>query len=316
MPLTPAQLEFRRGKPSASTMPAILGIDPYGRTVHDVYREMIEGSQKEETVAMRVGNILEPLCLQLVAERGKLALRTGSTLVDPERPWLVATPDAEALCLAPTVVPNVNGIPIDAVVEAKAPGLRALRHWGDDDTDQIPEYVAVQCTTQMIVTRTRKCYVGAILGTEFRYYEVGYSDALANAILDGADKFYHNHLKPRIMPAPDGSDNASAMIASIYRNIKISGLHKATDEETQIALRIINRRAEIAALAKDQKKDEQDLRVLMGDKQTIYAPTSDGKWWRQMSAEREAITVEAYERSAYRHYDLRVVRNEPKGTEE
>lgn len=310
MPLTREQLEFRRGKPSASTMPAILGIDPYGRTAHDVFRDMIDGSEKEETIPMRVGNMLEPLCLSLIAERGKLALRTGSTITDPERPWLVATPDAESLCL--------GRIPLDveAVVEAKAPGLRALRHWGDDDTDQIPEYVAVQCTTQMIVTRTKKCYVGAILGTEFRYYEVGYSDALANAIIDGADKFYHNHLKPRIMPAPDGSDSASKMIASVYRDIRISGLHKATEEETQIALRIFQRRADIAVLAKDQKKDEQDLRVLMGEKQTIYGPTPDGKWWRQMSDQREEIMVEAYKRSAYRHYDLRAVKNEPKGTEE
>jgi putative phage-type endonuclease len=310
MPLTREQLEFRRGKVTASNLPAILGIDPYGRTVHDVYREMIDGSEKEETIPMRVGNMLEPLCLSLIAERGKLALRTGSTITDPERPWLAATPDAESLGLGK--LPLV----VDAAVEAKAPGLRALRHWGDDDTDQIPEYVAVQCTAQMIVTRTRKCYVGAILGTEFRYYEVGYSDALANAIIEGADRFYYNHLKPRFMPAPDGSDNASAMIASIYREIKISGLHKATEQETQIALRIFQRRADIAVLAKDQKKDEQDLRVLMGDKQTIYGATPDGKWWRQMSAEREAIVVQAYDKAAYRHYDLRVVKNEPKGTDE
>ena len=141
-------------------------------------------------------------------------------------------------------------------------------------------------------------------------------DALANAIIEGADRFYYNHLKPRFMPAPDGSDNASAMIASIYREIKISGLHKATEQETQIALRIFQRRADIAVLAKDQKKDEQDLRVLMGDKQTIYGATPDGKWWRQMSAEREAIVVQAYDKAAYRHYDLRVVKNEPKGTDE
>src|SRR6478752_1083317 len=296
MPLTLEQREFRQGKVTASAMPAILGIDPYGRTLHDVFREARHMQEKKETTAIRFGNHAEPFILQLMAEKKGLVLSTGATYQDDERPWLAATPDSMVLDRLHPVAP----------CEAKAVGFRAMRLWGEDETDQIPDYVTVQCTTQMIVTKTKRCFVGALLGTDFRMYEVEYSDTLANMILEGADNFWKKHLEPGVMPPLDGSDNAYEMIQAEFGRVRVGVVRDASPQQEEWASRIFEIRAKMAELETEKSTLDQNLRVSMIGCDKLRSPKGG---WRMTAAERAPTIVEAYEKKGYTHFDMRKVKN-------
>jgi putative phage-type endonuclease len=293
MPLTEEQLAFRRGKVTASDMPAILGMDPYGRTVHDVVHDKRHQREKKETIPIRIGNASEPLILQFMSERKGLVLKPGLTIANDELPFLAATPDSMALDAALHPM---------APCEAKVAGLRALRLWGDDETDETPDYVTVQCTTQMIVTKTKKCYVGVLLGTDFRMFEIEYNDRLASIIVDAARAFNEDYLVKGLLPPPDGSESAYDLYKAEFKNVQKGLVRWASDEEEGWAQRILEIRAEIKALSSEKDLIDQNFRIAMGEHERIQ-----GKGWRMLSDMRAARHVE-YDQEAFRNYDLRKVK--------
>lgn len=293
MPLTQEQLEFRRGKVTASDMPAILGMDPYGRTVHDVVHAKRHGAEKKETIPIRIGNACEPLILQFMSERKGLVLSPGLTIANPDLPFLAATPDSMVL--------DAKLHPV-APCEAKVAGFRALRLWGEDETDETPDYVTVQCTTQMIVTKTKRCYVGVLLGTDFRMFEVEYSEKLGGIIMEAAKAFHDDYIVKGMLPPMDGSSAAYDLLSAEFKNVKKGLVRSATDDEEGWAQRILEIRAEIKALTTEKDVLDQNFRAAMGEHERIQ-----GKGWRMLSDMRAARHVE-YDQDAFRNYDLRKVK--------
>ena len=299
MSLSAQQLAIRRGGLTASDMRAIVGIDPYGRTPHDVYADKVTGGKEGKTSErMEIGNELEPLMIRLLARRtGLHVLRQDpETLTRRHRinsAW-IATPDC-FFSESAFHEPIANG-------EVKAPGPHGFAEWGDPGTDHVPDWVMVQTTWQLVVTELPVCHVGALLGTEFRHYRVDRDDDLAGVLCEEADKFWRDHITPGKPPRVDGGAGCSRMQKAIYA--RTNGTMIRACEETELRARAYFKakteatRADIALeIAK------QDMVAICGENGGIL-----GEGWRLKRSVRKGYRVEAHDVGETRTFDMREVK--------
>lgn len=185
MPLTPEQLANR--KIGGSDVGTILGLNPY-KTPLELYGEMIGTLQRpdfSDNLNVEAGTVLEDGIAELTARRlsardgREIKLRRSNiTIVNPKYPWLTAHIDRD-------IVGESRG------VEIKNVGWRAARSWGEEGTDQIPDYYICQPHTYMICKGYPKWVVSAYFGgSEIRLYDVDYSAEMAELIIERTKAFW------------------------------------------------------------------------------------------------------------------------------
>jgi len=99
MPLTPEQLETRRSMIAATDAVILAGVYPGKKGPSSVYLSKVAEPEpdQEEALALRLGNLLEPLAIELVAEERSLWVEPGETVRHATETWIGATPDAFAV---------------------------------------------------------------------------------------------------------------------------------------------------------------------------------------------------------------------------
>lgn len=299
MALTPEQIEQRRHLLTASDASAVLGLNPW-RTPHDVWAEKMgtvepwAGNWKT-----RRGEVIEPLLLAWLAEKkAPLVVKPSgaTTLVHPILSWLGATPDA--------MISEVDGAPPVAIGEAKSTGMHD--DWLDENENPVvPEYYAVQVIVQMAVCRVPRAEVAVeILGEREPWIipvERNEEDELA--VLEELERFWRDHVLAKVPPSLD--DASYRQVATVYRRPRDHGFAPWTPEAEALARRYL-KAAEIRKRADDAAEAAKtELCKLIAAAEGI-----GGEGWRCTWKERPAVQL-AYERKAYRHFDLRTVK--PKG---
>lgn len=211
MPLTAEQLANR--KIGGSDVGTILGLNPY-KTPLELYGEMIGSIERvdlSENENVEAGSVLEDGIAELTARRlskrdgREIKLRRSNiTIVNPKYPWLTAHIDRD-------IVGESRG------VEIKNVGWRAARNWGEEGTDQIPDYYICQPHTYMICKSYPKWVVSAYFGgSEIRLYDVDYSAEMAELIIERTKAFWdavQNHTPPEFDP---GHPHAAEAIRRLY----------------------------------------------------------------------------------------------------
>jgi len=152
MTITNKQKQERRNFLGSSDVPAIFGLDPF-KNAFDIWLEKTGrlDEAETETSVMTRGKIVEPGLINW-AERqlGKLQRRVPTQIID-------------GLPIGSHVDAKVakTGRP----VEAKTAGIYApLRHdYGEPNTDQVPDYVIIQCQVHLICTHQDLCYVPTLV---------------------------------------------------------------------------------------------------------------------------------------------------------
>ena len=292
MALTTEQRRLRQQGLGASDMAAVLGCDLYGRTQFDVYASKvvaIEDTPDEPTVPMRIGNALEPLCLELASEALAKPVTPGAFLRSPEHTFLTSTLDG--------VLPD--GLPVEAKV-VMSPGKARL--WGEDE-DAVPDAFLIQVQTQLIVSSQRRAYVSALIMGQHRMFEIAWNDDLAKIIVDAASVFWRDHVEPRRIPTPDGSASAGAMLASVFARVRHRNMLVASAPIEDAARRYREAHAAIRGLEKQKEEARQAIMAAVGESEGVQ-----GAGWRALWQEVPAGWVESYARKAYRKLDLREVK--------
>jgi putative phage-type endonuclease len=190
MPITPEQLERRKSHIGSSDISSILGINPW-RNAADLWVEKtgrLNASPSSE--AANDGNKLEDLVLDYAEEKlGQL--RRNITIPWPDCPIIESNLDAQ----------RINGA---EPVEGKTTGINGpvVGEWGEDGTDQIPDYYIAQCTVHLAVTGAEVCFVPAWIGGRGKFiYEVRRNERVIEAIKEKALEFW-DYVKRDICP-PD-----------------------------------------------------------------------------------------------------------------
>ena len=235
MPITKKQLEARKSRIGASDVAWILGLKPFSKTPspYDVWLEktqemedskpsqpMIVGNYQEIGTLLWAESKLGKLRRQICDECKQGKLPSGKLC--PSCYGRVVTESFEVqLPDIPFLVSSLDGM-LDATgepVEAKA-SLSEM--FGAKGTDEVPEYILVQCQTQMMCTGAEKCYVPALTGSadgygglEYRMYVVARSDDLIGLIRPAVEDFWNNHVITNV--PPEKSEPHYEVLARIKR---------------------------------------------------------------------------------------------------
>lgn len=192
MSLTTQELERRRNFITATDVSAILGENPW-KNGADVFLEKTQGlSAFKGNDATEAGTILEPAVLAW-AEKRLGALHPGD--------WMVHENGVNACSLDAR---RQNG----EVVEAKTsgivgPGFVDPSKWGDDGTDEIPDYYLLQVQAQLMVTGAARAWVPALLGGRgFVMFCVMPNRDLQEVIAENSVAFWNEHVLANVAP-PD-----------------------------------------------------------------------------------------------------------------
>lgn len=309
MGLTEKQLAMRRTGITATDVRVLAGLDPYGRTPHDVWRSKVLGDEAmAETEAMSIGSELEPMVLRRLAKKVGLFVLP----VDPELLTMrhakvahhLATPDA---LLAPTRLHDP-----EAIAQVKVVGLRAAAEWADADDapDGVPDHVLTQCAWELYVSGHVVEHVGALLGTEVRAYRIELTPDVASlieALREVADRFWRDHVVTNRPPAIDGSEGARRMLKALFPKVTVACV-QADAQADQLVRDYFERKTAVAQAEQRLEETRQLLITACGSAEGIV-----GEGWRLLYKHREGyeVTPKPYTVPAGRHFDLRKV--EPKG---
>ncbi len=246
-------LAQRRTGISGTDVSAILGINPWASALDVWLDKRGQAEAKAETMAMKMGNLLEPVVAQLYAEE------TGAALVEPgfmrhqARDWHIGTPDR---------------LTMDRILlEIKT--SRNDREWGEPGTDQIPRHYLTQVAWYLALTDFQTAHVAVLIGaSDYRRYEIARDLDLEAVLLERCEAFWRANVLGGQMPAIDGSESAARYIAQRFpRNV--NPLRPATPEELNLARRLAAARAATAAAEREQTEAENMLKAAIGDAEGI-----------------------------------------------
>lgn len=248
-------LAKRRTGISGTDVSAILGINPWASALDVWLDKRGQAEPREESMAMRMGNLLEPVVAQLYAEE------TGATLVEPgflrhkARDWHIGTPDRLSI--------NAEHEFAHTLIEIKT--ARSDREWGEPGTDQIPRHYLTQVAWYLALTELQVAHVAVLFsGNDYRRYEIQRDHDLEEVLLERCEAFWRGNVLGGHMPALDGSDSATRYVAQRFpRNV--APLRTATDEERELARRLATARAATAAAEREQAEAENLLKAAIGE---------------------------------------------------
>ncbi len=269
--LTDEQLAMRKTMVTASDTYVLAGEGYSNQSPLQVWREKTgDVAPWEGTTYTRIGNLLEPLLFELLAEEIGLTMIDGVTERDPLRPWLGATPDRLVLDSDKTCTAVAEGKVVLSPSSAKK--------W----KELPPDRVIIQGTIQMIVKRVRKLYVPALLLGEFRYWEIELdSQNLGPALLDMDQQFWEGHVVTGIPPLPDASEASARALKELYPRVK-GGLIRASADVEDAAREYFQARKALEPLLAAESAAENKLKAAIGEHAGI-----EGDGWRAAWGERK-----------------------------
>ncbi len=229
---------------------AVCGLNPY-RSPLAVYQDKT-GTETDDTdsESMRQGRDFEDyVARRFMEQTGKKARRANAIYKSTEHPFMYA---------------NVDRLIIgeNAGLECKTASAYSADKWKDG---HIPESYQLQCHHYMAVTGAESWYIAVIiLGKDFLWHRIERDEDLIRNLISIESAFWNDHVIPRLMPEPDGSESSERLIrqlagkAASEKEIPLSGF----DEQ-------LKRRMEIAELMDkldmEKRTIEQKLKLYMGD---------------------------------------------------
>lgn len=206
--LTERQLDRRRRGIGASECAVAAGLHPFLDRWR-LFNSKVFGVVSDETAAMRAGTFLEDgVARMYAADFGVQLYKGAGTRVHPAHEWMLATPDR--------YVPNGSKRRPEYLVEIKVPGARGSG-WGFDQ-DAVPSYVLAQCQWQLEVLSVDRVDVAAFFlhSRELAVYRIERNQKLIDALVALNEKFWVEHILPKVPPPVDDTDACKDGLAKIF----------------------------------------------------------------------------------------------------
>lgn len=248
MPLSEQDRAERATAIGSSDIAAVADLDPF-RGPTDVWLDKLGLSKPRDTIATWSGHKLEPVIAEMYAERtGAVLLDGGGTARHPDLSWAVATVDRRA---------QVGPAP---VVEIKNVGAWALKHWHAG----APVEKVLQAQWQMLVCGVERVHIAALIGgTDFRVYSVERDDELIASLVEIAERFWVDHVIPRVPPPDDPEARRVALEALHPRTNGL--LLPATPAAEAARGQLLDIEAREAALKAERDEAENAVKELIGE---------------------------------------------------
>jgi|SRR6188768_2173632 len=242
---------------------AILGVSPW-KSERQLYDEKIGEYQEKVTPAKQKifnrGKRLEPIvCEMLIDElqdRGHDVNIIGrnNRYIDPEYSYMAAEIDLELI---------VNGKVMNAEIKTVHPF--AAKHWGTEDTDEIPVHYVAQILHGQMVTGINQTVVAALIGADdLRVHFVNRDDDMITYIRDREIAFWQRILD-RNPPEPATAEDINRLYqidsgTSIEADNELLGWY---EQLTSIRQEVEQREAQIEVLSTNIKRRMGETALLI-----------------------------------------------------
>lgn len=193
MPITEKQIERRKSYLGSSDMAAICGLSPWD-TAKDIWiKKVFPLTPGKGTEATERGIYLESGLLDFASQK------TGYRITRNQfRAKGIFGANIDGLA-------RLNGGFLGIGFEAKTTNLSA--EWGEEGTDQVPDYVALQCHHQMYCADLERVFI-PVLTTYFgrldmRLYKIERDDKLIAKLVDIGSEWWEHYVVPKTPPPQD-----------------------------------------------------------------------------------------------------------------
>lgn len=288
MTLSKRQKALRANGIGSSEIGVLAGLDPWGASPIQIYESKVHGVEKDATLQMRLGSIIEDPIAQLYAEDHHRFLVKCDTIQSPTHPLALSTPDRLVLLSRdrwtrrPDALASLEDMPLgEKLLEVKHAGFRTKHLWGDAETDQVPEYYLAQGQWHMGVTGHRECDVFVLFDKdEVRRYKLVFNEALFAALYDIAARFWRNHVVKRQPPAPDASLAYEDYLKRAYPAEASRSELLTPDEATEAAvlryaqLKEVKRRCELLL-----RREANTIKTFIGEAGGLVSPRFGRLTW-------------------------------------
>jgi predicted phage-related endonuclease len=284
MGLTSEQLAERRSYLGGTDAAALAGVNPpaWAQPI-DVYLDKLGlAPERQQSSAMRMGDLLEPIVAQLFTEATGLRQRRTSRPVRSRRwPWMGGHLDRWA----------EDGLPFEAKWamgrDEWGPGLGSgtpeapvlIPAPGDPEYQpRVPLRYAVQVQHYLAVTNRPTGYLAVLLGWgDFRWYALHRDEVMIGQLVELETRFWHDNVLAQVPPEPDGSESYGRHLRRAYAND--DGLEAvATPEQQALLAALHDARQQAEAHAKLVATLEQQLQDSMGTTAKLVAPGATVTW--------------------------------------
>ena len=220
----------------------------------------------EQNEAMEMGHHLEPAVATLFAARTGAVIKKSS-----EGDWLAVDTKREYLRVSPDRIYHYAGEkPSKAnqhILECKTTSVAV-------DKDDIPVYWYCQLQYQMGVMGVKKgavAWISSYPRLNFGYKEFDFNPEFFKAMVEQLEVFWLINIQGGI--APDDINSEDALVRNPTAKDGVTVQADAQIISTYNALKQIN--SEIKALEKTQSSLEDDLKIAMGEADTLVSPTGE-----------------------------------------
>lgn len=201
---------------------AIMGLHPFS-TAGDVYAHMVLGRKEDISArpAVRRGRIIEPGLIAEIAKDKGLTVRQNLFVLDDEVPYLGGTVDA-----------------IDEgrrlLLEVTTTHSRNRASWGPTGTDDASTYKWMQAQFYLGLLGWDEALIACFVTDtdELLEYPVRAKPGAIEEMRDAAERFYLEHVGPKVPPDPSvlakGSD-ANALLEALYAKENGSAVEATAD---------------------------------------------------------------------------------------
>lgn len=281
MTLSEAQLALRQTGIGASEVGAVLGVSPHQSALEVFLRKTGQAPEQVESEQIWLGNRLEAIVGDLYARRLGVEVIPETTLVHPDHPHVIATPDF-------MVRPLPAEDPARWLLQVKSRGWADPRLWGEPGTDEIPFDTIAQCSQEMAVksalrereglSAIERCDVAVFFGIrDVRVYTVRRDLELEAVIVETINRFMNDHVKLGIPPALDGSEAAHQYLARRFPH-HTEALPAADETTCELLAEYRELRQQQDALQLRRDIIEASLKLAIGESAGVRAPAGVFTW--------------------------------------
>lgn len=194
-----------------SDVAAILGFSPY-KSPYQLWLDKTGRSEKsEQNESAHFGNLLEDVVAKEFSRRsGMKVQRVKQQLFLDAHPWAIGNIDRAVI--NPEISGNVRfkdgALTTDQLLECKTASEYMSKLFGEQDTDQIPDYYLTQCLWYLMITGCQVIHLAVLIGgNKFRMYRIERDEDLIKSIFNQVKAFWFNHVLADVPPDPTCFDD-------------------------------------------------------------------------------------------------------------
>ena len=258
-----------------SDVAAILGFSPY-KSPYQLWLDKTGRSERKESQneSAHFGNLLEDVVAKEFSRRaGVKVQRVTQQLFLEEHPWALGNIDRAVI--NPDIAGNVRfkdgALTTDRLLECKTASEYMSKLFGEEGSDQVPDYYLTQCLWYLLITGCKVIDLAVLIGgNKFRMYRIERDDDLIESIFKQVKAFWFNHVIADVPPDPTCFDD----VLHRWSNHVVGKQVEADFEHIKLAEELITVQGRLKA---DKAREDEIKLKIVSTMQDAEMMISQGK---------------------------------------